>query len=502
MRKGLLLVALAVVGSLSLASCSTQQPTVAVPSPVITPAIASNLKAYYQQTVKWTDCGGASCTKVKVPLDYQNPGNSSTTLAVTKLAATGDSQGALFVNPGGPGGSGFDYAKSARQALSDSVNEHFDIIGVDPRGVSKSEPVACLTDRQQDVLAAASSNPQTPAEVSAIEALAKIPGVGCAKFASPRYEFMSTENVARDFDIVRAVVKNESFNYLGKSYGTSIGARYAQLFPDRVGRMVLDGVLPVDLDLVSVTKGQAAGFEEAFRHFAADCVSHEDCPYPGNASQVASKIRYFLQGLDASPLKVGSRNLNTSLASNAVLSYLYFPEKDYPKLRSALDDAVNSHNGAPLLALLDNRTGRQTDGHYADNSTAAFYAVTCLDRQYAGTAAEVGTLANQWQTTTPTFGASLAWGMLSCANWPATGPTPTQSLAFEKTAPVLVVATSHDPATPAFWAKQLVSQLPKSALLTWDAYNHTAYRQGSGCIDSAVDTYLLQGTVPSANVKC
>lgn len=502
MRKGLSLVALAVVGSLSLASCSSEQPTVAVPSPVFTPAIASNLEAYYKQPVKWTDCGGASCTKVKVPLDYQNPSNGSTTLAVTKLAATGDSQGALFVNPGGPGGSGFDYAKSARQALSESVNEHFDIIGVDPRGVSKSDPVTCLTDRQQDVLAASNSNPQTPAEVIAIQALSKIPSVGCVKYASPRYEFVSTENVARDFDIVRAVVKNESFNFLGKSYGTSIGARYAQLFPDRVGRMVLDGVLPVELDLAAVTKGQASGFEEAFRHFSADCGSHDDCPYAGNASQVASKIRNFIQGLDASPLKVGSRNLNTSLASSAVLSYLYFPAKDYPKLRSALDDAVNSHKGASLLALLDNRTGRQENGHYADNSTAAFYAVTCLDRQYAGTVADVGSLAKQWQTTTPTFGPSLAWGMLSCSNWPATGPKPTQSLAFEDTAPVLVVATSHDPATPAFWAKKLAGQLPQSALLTWDANNHTAYRQGSGCIDTAVDTYLLRGTVPSANLKC
>jgi len=162
MRKGLSLVVLAVAGSLSLASCSSGQPTVAVPSPVITRAVASNLEVYYEQKVKWTDCGGATCAKVKVPLDYKNPGSGSTTLAVTKVPAQGDSQGALFVNPGGPGGSGFDYAKSASQTLSEAVNEHFDIIGVDPRGVSKSEPVNCLTDQQQDVLGAANSYPQTP----------------------------------------------------------------------------------------------------------------------------------------------------------------------------------------------------------------------------------------------------------------------------------------------------------------------------------------------------
>jgi len=502
MRKGLSLVVLAVAGSLSLASCSSGQPTVAVPSPVITRAVASNLEVYYEQKVKWTDCGGATCAKVKVPLDYKNPGSGSTTLAVTKVPAQGDSQGALFVNPGGPGGSGFDYAKSARQTLSEAVNEYFDIIGVDPRGVSKSEPVNCLTDQQQDVLGAANSYPQTPEQIRVIQRLAKLPGVGCVTFASPRFKHMSTENVARDFDIVRAVVKNESFNFLGESYGTAVGARYAQLFPDRVGRMVLDGILPVDLDLTAVTKAQAVGFEEAFTNFAADCSTHDDCPYPGNAKQVALKIQNFLKSLDASPIKVGSRELNSSLASRSVFSYLYFPAGDYPQLRSALDDAVNHHNGAPLLTLLDSRAGRQPDGHYAGNSTSAFYAVTCIDRQYAGTVDEVTALAKQWQSVAPTFGASLAWGMLPCSSWPALGPAPTKKMTFEKISPVLVVATSHDPATPAAWAKRLTSQVPNSRLLTWDSYNHTAYRQGSGCIDEAVDRYFLSGTLPEANLKC
>jgi len=502
MRKGLSLAALAVVGSLALSSCSSQQSTVAVPSPAITRAVASNLKPYYEQLVKWIDCGGATCAKVKVPLDYRNPASGSTTLAVTKVSAEGNSQGALFVNPGGPGGSGFDYAKSARQTFSDAVNEHFDIIGIDPRGVSKSEPVNCLTDRQQDALAAGDSHPQTPAQISVYQKLAKWPEAGCVKFASPRFQEMSTENVARDFDIARAVVKNELFNFVGKSYGTAIGARYAQLFPDRVGRMVLDGVLPLDLDLAAVTKGQAAGFQEALTHFSADCTLHEDCPYPGDAKQVESKIQNFLESLDTWPLNVGSRELNSSLASSAVLSYLYFPARDYPKLRSALNDAVKNLNGAPLIALRDNRTGRQTDGRYADNSTSAFYAVTCLDRQYAGTVDEVRTLANQWRSVAPTFGASLAWGMLPCSNWPASGPAPTKKLTFEEIAPVLIVATSHDPATPAVWAKRLASQLPNSRLLTWDTYSHTAYRQGSGCIDDAVDTYLLSGTLPESNLKC
>ena len=495
----------ALVAALSLvvlSACGSSSATEPIPAPTAPPATPADLEQYYSQNLTWVDCGGPQCTTVKVPLDYANPIGESISLDVTKVPASGESLGSLFVNPGGPGGSGFDYAKSAASNLSSGVTEHYDVIGVDPRGVSKSSPITCMTDAQRDTVAAVDFTADTPQDEAMLIASGRLPARGCKANADPEFRFMDTRSVARDFDIVRALVGDASFNYLGKSYGTSIGTAYAELFPQRVGRMVLDGVLPTDLGLEAITKGQAVGFEDSFRNFAEDCVGKDDCPYSGNAEQIASKLRNYLMSLDASPLPVGSRLLNGSLATSAVLSFLYFPSRDYPRLRSALNSAVNDSNGDPLLTLLDERSGREPDGRYVDNSTDAFYAVTCLDRQYQATATHVGELAQEWERWAPTFGAGLAWGLFPCANWPAKGEGPPKRVNIEGTAPILIVSTKHDPATPAVWGMNLSKQVPNSGLLMWDAYNHTAYEQGSACIDEAVDAYLLQGNMPSANAVC
>jgi len=485
-----------------LSACSAANVTEPIPAPNSTAAVAANLDQYYDQQVKWIDCGGPQCATVKVPLDYAKPNGQSVSLAVTRVPATGEALGSLFVNPGGPGGSGFDYAKAASLSLSDAVTEHYDVIGVDPRGVSKSDPITCLTDAERDDVAAVDFSARTSRDTEMLIAIGKLAAQGCKTNANPDFAFMDTKSVARDFDIVRQVVGDQSFNFLGKSYGTAIGTAYAELFPQRVGRMVLDGVLPLDLGLEEITEAQAAGFEDAFMNFAEDCASNADCPYQGNAEEVAEQMREFLMSLETAPLPVDGRLLNTSLATSAVLSFLYFPSRDYPRLREAIAAAVNEKNGKPLLALLDERSGRDTNGHYVDNAADAFYAVTCLDRQYTGTAQHVSELAKQWELSFPTFGAGLAWGLFPCANWPAQGSGPAASVNIQGTTPILIVSTTHDPATPGMWGEQLAQQIQNSGLLAWDAHNHTAYKQGSACIDESVDAYLLRGTMPSANAVC
>ncbi len=485
-----------------LAGCSDVSETAPIPAPTIASVVPASLKQYYDQKVKWVDCGGAQCTTVKVPLDYAEPNGAAVSLTVTKVPASGDSLGSLFVNPGGPGGSGFDYAKSASQSLSAGVTDHYDIVGVDPRGVSKSDPITCLTDEQRDQVAAVDFSAQTPHDNAVLIATGKLPAKGCKSYADPEFKFMDTKNVARDFDIVRQVVGDPSFNYLGKSYGTAIGTAYAELFPQRIGRMVLDGVLPLDLGLEEITAAQAAGFEASFRNFAEDCAGKDDCPYQGDASQVEQKLRAFLASLEVKPLAVGDRMLNGSLAQSAVLSFLYFPSRDYARLRAALNAAVNEADGQQLLKLLDERSGREANGHYVDNSADAFYAVTCVDRQYQATAEHVGALAQKWEQLSPTFGAGLARGLFPCANWPAKGTGPAKNVNIQGTAPILVVSTTHDPATPAVWGAKLSKQIQNSSLLMWDAYNHTAYEQGSACIDETVDAYLLLGNMPTANAVC
>ena len=492
--------ALALTACGALSSAEVAPLPIPVPSQTATPA--PSLEAFYGQQVKWRNCGDADCTTVKVPMDYANPDGRTLDLAVTRVRSTGTAIGSLFVNPGGPGGSAFDYAKAASRIVSESVLDAYDVVGVDPRGVAKSDPIRCLTDAQIDELVEVDATPDSAAEEALVVSTSELAGRTCGTKADPVVRFMGTVNAARDLDIVRAVVGDSSFNYLGKSYGTYLGAVYAELFPGRVGRMVLDGVLPADLDLTELSRGQARGFEVAFADFARDCSEQDDCPFEGTPAEVAQQIRDALATLDADPIEVGGRSLNEGLASYAVLTYLYFPSNDYPQLRDALAAVVKERDGTKLLDLLDGRLNRGPDGRYLDNSTDAFYAVTCADRRSDVSVERVQALAKEWSVESPTFGAALAWGLLVCNDWPVPQDPPITSVTAEGSAPILVVSTTHDPATPYEWGERLAGQLDNAVLLSWNGYNHTAYLEGSDCLTGAVDAYLLAGTMPKEGLVC
>lgn len=494
--------ALALVGALAGCGFLLSEPATPLPTPSASLATDPALARFYDQQVKWTDCGDAECARILVPLDYADPEGETVELAVSRVKAFGDRIGSLVVNPGGPGGSGFDYAKAADAIVSLSVLEAYDIVGVDPRGVGKSDPVECLTDAERDDLIALDGTPDSTAEEQAIIDASQEIAVKCQAKGGDLLTRMGTINAARDMDIVRAVVGDSMLSYLGASYGSNLGAVYAELFPERVGRMVLDGALPASLDLVETTKGQAIAFEESFADFARDCSEQEDCPFAGGPDEVATALREFLAGLDADPVMVGDREVNESVASYAVLSYLYFPASDYPVLREALAKLVKKRDASMLLELLDERQSRSPDGEYLDNSGDAFYAVTCADTTDTVSVDEVRQYAREWATEAPTFGSGLAWGLLSCNDWPTPTDAPITRTTAAGSAPILVVSTLHDPATPHMWGVKLADELDNGHLITWDAFNHTAYRSGSDCIDTAVDDYLLRGTLPAEGTVC
>jgi pimeloyl-ACP methyl ester carboxylesterase len=469
------------------------------PSP--TEEAAPDLSTFYDQDVTWHNCGNADCAKITVPLDYSQPEGATIDLAAARVKATGDKIGTLFVDPGGPGGSAVGYARAADRIVSKGVIEHYDVVGVDPRGVGASEPVRCLTDRQTDELLAVDGTPDSPKEEQQTIDASTVVEHACEKNGGLVYQHMGTVDAARDLDIARAVVNDDTFNYLGKSYGTMLGATYAELFPDRVGRMVLDGALPANLDLVEVTKGQADEFELALHHFVGDCLSRKDCPLSGSTDEGVKQIQDWLASLDTSPLTSGDRQLNEPLATSAVLSYLYFPANDYPALRSALSSAMTDQDAGPLLFLLDDRIHRGPDGRYISNGTDAFYGVTCLDRPFTGTVNDVKKYAEEWKATAPTFGPALAWGLLPCKDWPVVGDPVTDTIA-KGSNPLLVVSSTHDPATPYPWGVALAATLENGHLLTNDGWGHTAYRPDGGCVADAVDAYLLAGTLPEDGTVC
>ena len=484
-----------------LSGCGLLSGPAPVP-PSVGPSVAvpAGLERFYAQRADWHDCGGPTCARIEVPVDYTHPDGPTISLSMTRIAASGDGAlGTLFINPGGPGGSATDYARVAKGVIDDSVREAYDVVGVDPRGVGGSDPIHCLTDAQNDSMAATPSDPRTPQEKQALLDALATPAKGCADQALVAH--LSTQDAARDLDIARASVGSDTFNYLGKSYGTMLGITYAQLFPSRVGRMVLDGVLPPDLDLIDVTKGQADAFELALAHFVADCVTHSDCPLSGTSDQALAQLRTWLASLRDHPLPGKDRDLNQALATYAVLTQLYFPPDDWSTLRIAVSAAMKDGNPQPLFEALDARINRNAQGHYTDNGNDAFYAVTCLDRPYAGSVDETAALAEQWKKDDPTFGEGLAWGLLACANWPAKADRIT-TVDARTANPILVVTSLYDPATPGDWGLHLGRVIPSGAVITRQGDGHTGYRRGSACIDDAVDAYLVTGTTPGLNATC
>jgi pimeloyl-ACP methyl ester carboxylesterase len=480
----------------------THRPTATVQTqPAVTVSTGSvALDGYYNQALKWTDCkGGFDCSTLQVPRDYKHPAGESISLSIIRLKAK-KPVGSLLLNPGGPGGSGVDYARAATYVVSQKLIANYDIVGFDPRGVGRSTPVHCLTDAQTDRIIAADGSPDNQAEISLLVALNKSFAIACQKNSPTLFRFVNTASAARDLDILRSALGDKKLNWLGKSYGTFLGATYAELFPKRVGRMVLDGVVDPTLSNTALSAGQAIGFEDALHRFISDCHSHTDCPLAGSPQFGYQQIVNLLKSLDAHPVTLkDGRTFTQAMALIGILGSLYDKQYGWPQLRSDLTSAF-ALSYEPLARNLDLYTSRGPDGKYKDNSNDAIAAVNCLDRPDRPSVKQTLRLVKQWRKNAPLFGEYLAWSNLSCTYWKAPATDTPHAISASGSPMILVVGTLHDPATPYAWSKSLSKQLHNSTLLTFDGDGHTAYMQGSSCIDTVVDSYFMTGEAKAGTV--
>ncbi|MFG2092816.1 alpha/beta hydrolase [Streptomyces sp. NPDC048612] len=473
------------------------------PLPAATP---SGLRPYYDQKLSWHSCGVADfeCATMKAPLDYAKPSaDTDLKLAVARKKATGPGSriGSLLVNPGGPGGSAIDYLQQYAPQPA-AVRARYDMVAMDPRGVARSAPVECLTDKQMDRYTQTDVTPDSPAEVNKLISAYRSFAKGCASRAGKLLQHVSTIEAARDMDVLRAVLDDDKLNFVGASYGTFLGATYAGLYPSRVGRMVLDGAMNPVLDSRTVNVDQTAGFNTAFRAFAADCIKHKDCPLGTKSVDDAGRqLSALFKKLDAHPAATGEeRKLTESLATTGVIAAMY-DERAWPVLRDYLGQA-EAGNGRGLLTLSDSYYERDPNGTYA-NQMYANPAVNCLDLASAFNGpGQVRAALPSFRKASPVFGENFAWAALNCAYWPVKPTGTTHRIEAEGAAPILVVGTTRDPATPYTWAKALAAQLSSATLLTYDGDGHTAYGRGSTCIDRAINNYLLKGTVPPKGTHC
>jgi pimeloyl-ACP methyl ester carboxylesterase len=497
----------AVAITATLAGCSLF-PQPRVTSTPTAEEVPAALEPYYTQTLVWSDCGeGMQCATATAPLDWSAPDQADDIeLALVRQPASGDRKGSLFVNPGGPGASGYDFIKdSVDFAVSEDLQRGFDVVGWDPRGVGRSTAVDCYDgpDLDRFLFGMPESEAGTDAYVAEVVGEARDFAAACSERTGALLEFVDTQSTVSDLDMLRAIVGDPKLNYLGYSYGSDIGAHYADRYPDKVGRLVLDGAVDPTLTTFDVSLAQTTAFADALREYLADCLDSPECPFTGTVDDAIADVRDTLDRLDQSPIRAADgRRLTSAYLDTAIQAALY-DEGSWEYLSQAFLE-VRAGKSETAFLLADFYVDRDEDGNYASNMFEAFYAINCIDapveRDPAVIAEQSAALAAADPLSTPDDVSPL--GDVVCAEWPYAFRGTVGPVEGDGAAPILVVGTTGDPATPYQWAEALSDQLESGVLLTYVGEGHIAYDEGDPCIVGAVDEYLLDGTVPEDGLVC
>ncbi|WP_424346848.1 alpha/beta hydrolase [Kocuria sp. CH-021] len=498
--------ALAVLLAAAPAGGAAGAATVAAPQQgvVVTAQVPPGLEDFYAQQLVWTACGAAAeCTRVRVPLDHDNPAAGQIELALTRVPSTDPAarQGSLLVNFGGPGGSGTASIEAWAAGLDPRVRAAYDVVGFDPRGVGSSTAVECVDDATMDAMRAGTVDPDTPEGLAQAIAAAERFAAACAANTGLLLGEVDTISAAKDLDILRAVLGEDELDYLGYSYGTLLGATYADLFPERTGRFVLDAAMDPSLDGAGLTLDQAAGFERSLRVYVESCLPLDGCPFEGTVDEGLAEIEDLLRQVEAQPLPTADgRPLTVDDAVSGLIKPLYDP-RIWWFLTQSLDLATEHGDGTGLMRLADIAYGRGPDGTYA-NSYEANIAIDCLDRPENDDPAAMAALDARLQEASPTLGDWFSHGQVTCGAWPHEPVSTPAPIDAAGAGPILVVGTTGDPATPYAWSQALAAQLEGGHLLTRVGEGHGAYLSGNRCVDETVTTYLLEGVLPAEERVC
>jgi len=467
-------------------------PRVAPPNGFADPPPGTGIDRYHNQKLDWEPCGnGLTCTMIRAPLDYAEPDGTALTLAMARRPATGSRRlGTLFINPGGPGGSGTSYVGYFDPAgLAD-----YDIVGWDPRGVGASTPVGCMGPADLDRYYALDASPDDASEQRIRLAAVQAFGQSCLQRSGELLEHISTVETVRDLELLRHLVGDAKINYFGSSYGTRIGSLYAELYPARVGRMVLDGSVNISgKDTITQTEG----FERALNNFAGWCAA-ENCGLGDSRAEVLRRVRTYLDQLDQRPVKVGTRTLTQQQGVKAVYYSMYGGRRSWVQLRDSLVAAIDDGNARGLLALGDRSNFRRDDGTY-DQISYSFPAVRCLDSQ-DDSVREAEKRYARVSKAAPVLG-RLGGADLTCALWPVASAPPQPSIDGDGAPPIVVIGTTGDPATPYEYAVDMANRLKSGVLVTYRGEGHLAFGS-SECINRLVIDYLVRDQVPADKTRC
>jgi pimeloyl-ACP methyl ester carboxylesterase len=448
----------------------------------------------------------AQCGTVPVPVDYANLQGAQAQLAVIRVPATGDRLGVLMVNPGGPGASAVDTVAQMGAALADTVvRRRFDLVGFDPRGVGHSTPeLRCRTDAEFDAFRREPMADYSPAGVAHIENLYRQFAQRCLYRMGPDFlANVGTATSVKDIDVVRSALGEQQINYLGFSYGTGLGATYAERFRDRVRAMVLDGAVDPTLDPIAKTVRQMAGFQRAFEDYATDCAQSAGCPLGTDPAKFVNRYHELVDPLVARPgFTSDPRGLSYQDAITGTVNALY-SRRYWKFLTSGLLGLARGTDAGDLLLLADEYQHRDAAGHY-QNVQDVFVAVRCVDAVYPTDPAVWAGADRQIREVAPflSYGAFTGFAPRDvCAMWsvaPTSAPRPATSPGPGK---VVVVSTTRDPATPYPAGVELARQMGAS-LITFDGTQHTVVFNGDACVDPAVVAFLIDLRRPPDGLRC
>lgn len=474
-------------------------------------AVPAGLERFYTQPVQWGSCADfetagplpsrLECARITVPVNYDDPTGDTAQIAISRSAATGDRIGSLLVNPGGPGASGLSLATTGDGT---ALAERFDVIGFDPRGVGASTPqIRCLTDAEFDADRADPKVDMSPAGIAHAEQVDKEYAARCAQRTGAEFlAHVGTREVVRDMDVIRSALGDEKLTFLGFSYGTRLGSTYAETFPGNVRAMVLDGAVDPAQDPVQATVLQAAGFQQAFDDFAADCATKASCPLGSDPSRAVARFRALVDPLVDHPAETTDpRGLSYPDAITGVQQALYSPQL-WGALRSGLT-ALGNGRGDSLLMLADQYQGRGDDGRY-DNVNDAFNAVRCVDDPPVTDRAVAGGGDLAYRKAAPFLDDGRGTGAApldACAFWPVPPTDGPHRLDVGGLPAVVVISTTQDPATPYQAGVDLAKQLG-AALITYRGTQHTVALNGVACVDDPVVAYLTDLAAPRPDLTC
>jgi pimeloyl-ACP methyl ester carboxylesterase len=466
------------------------------PQPATRP---TTLAAFYAQKLTWHGChDGLQCSTMLVPEIYTKPAGPVLKIAVIRKPSSQSHTGSLIINPGGPGASGVLFVQEASSAFS-QLTAHLDLVSFDPRGVGLSDPVRCLPPQKIDAQINANPDPTTAAGRNLLVSLSKEFADACYKRNGDYLEHVGTRDQARDMDVLRAALGDQKLTYYGGSYGTYLGAQYADLFPTRIRAMVLDGAVDPDLSTTEQNRVQAIGFETDLHDFIAACVQTGKCPLGSSEAAAEGFLHQLAAQVTAHPIKSHGRVLGPGELFEGLADGLYTPQ-DWTQLWQALD-ATRNGNPAGLFLFADSLTERNSNGTYS-NLIESNTAINCIDKPSPRSVASYIANAKKFQLVAPDFGAAIEYGAMACAFWKVPPVQPLEPVNAPGAPPILVIGTTRDPATPYVWAQSLAHQLSSGVLLTFDGDGHTAYLRADSCVDKVVASYVLDLQPPAAGTTC